>query len=497
MTEPLDSGRDYHARTSHVRNRIPPHHLDFSRYPRPFKSYDYGAKLPFSPRAGDAGAGIGRVMENRSPGTPAALDIGNLSRALLLAYGVTLEDRKRGVLFRSVPSAGGLYPCQLYLSVLEADGLETGLYYCDTVRGFFGRLSPRPLSPALIPARTAQAAASLILTGIFYHSAWKYRERAFRYLLLDGGHLAEAVINSFHALSVPAKRHYDFNDSRLIRDLNLDPSLEVPLACISLGPDTERAPAETEPSQMAESRPDPTEPVRYEMLARAHALGTSVKPRPDPADVPDVFQDPPESVHKLSGAGHSGSFPFTEAVVHRRSRRNFVPDPMPADQWGTLLSRVFRGRRFGHDPAETGDLAWQFLNLGMIAQNLEGLTDGLYSFAGDGKRIECRQKGSYSQSLSRICLDQAWIGAAAINFLCMADLTHLESRLGTRGYRYVMLEAGRIGQRLYLTAEELGLGCCGIGAMYDREAAGMLGLTRDSVLLYALSVGPVHKRIHT
>ncbi|MFO8231971.1 MAG: nitroreductase family protein, partial [Longimonas sp.] len=79
--------------------------------------------------------------------------------------------------------------------------------------------------------------------------------------------------------------------------------------------------------------------------------------------------------------------------------------------------------------------------------------------------------------LARVCLDQSWIGRAAVNFLMAADLAAVEAALGARGYRYVMMHAGRIGHRVYMAAQELGMGCCGIGAMYDGEAADLLGLT--------------------
>ncbi len=54
-----------------------------------------------------------------------------------------------------------------------------------------------------------------------------------------------------------------------------------------------------------------------------------------------------------------------------------------------------------------------------------------------------------------------------------------------------MLTAGRMGERLYLTATTLGLGCCGIGAFYDWEAAELLGLNPNSRLLYLVAVGAV------
>jgi nitroreductase len=54
-----------------------------------------------------------------------------------------------------------------------------------------------------------------------------------------------------------------------------------------------------------------------------------------------------------------------------------------------------------------------------------------------------------------------------------------------------MMHAGRMGERLYLAAEALGLGACGIGALYDHEAAEALGLNHESRLLYLVAVGAV------
>jgi nitroreductase len=54
-----------------------------------------------------------------------------------------------------------------------------------------------------------------------------------------------------------------------------------------------------------------------------------------------------------------------------------------------------------------------------------------------------------------------------------------------------MMTAGRLGERLYLVATAMGLGCCGIGAFYDREGSDLLGLSWESGLLYVVGIGPV------
>lgn len=56
-----------------------------------------------------------------------------------------------------------------------------------------------------------------------------------------------------------------------------------------------------------------------------------------------------------------------------------------------------------------------------------------------------------------------------------------------------MMLAGRMGERLYLTATAMGLGCCGIGAFYDVEVTELLGLSDVSRLLYLVAVGPVKR----
>jgi nitroreductase len=56
-----------------------------------------------------------------------------------------------------------------------------------------------------------------------------------------------------------------------------------------------------------------------------------------------------------------------------------------------------------------------------------------------------------------------------------------------------MMTAGRMGERLYLLSTALGLGCCGIGAFYDQEAADLLGLDEGNHLLYLVAVGVIKR----
>ncbi len=56
-----------------------------------------------------------------------------------------------------------------------------------------------------------------------------------------------------------------------------------------------------------------------------------------------------------------------------------------------------------------------------------------------------------------------------------------------------MMLAGILGQMIYLAATATGCGACGIGAIYDKEAAGLLNLKAPCSLLYLVAAGPVKK----
>jgi SagB-type dehydrogenase family enzyme len=99
--------------------------------------------------------------------------------------------------------------------------------------------------------------------------------------------------------------------------------------------------------------------------------------------------------------------------------------------------------------------------------------------------------GFFTEAMAGVCLDQGWLANAALHFLFLADLERLDERFGPRGYRYAMMTAGRLGERLYLLATAMGLGCCGIGAFYDGEARQLLRLKETEKLLYLVGLGPI------
>jgi SagB-type dehydrogenase family enzyme len=184
----------------------------------------------------------------------------------------------------------------------------------------------------------------------------------------------------------------------------------------------------------------------------------------------------------------AGSWPeitaYPDAVFRRRSRRNFVKKATSKEAMSALLRSLCRSEGTPYD---------QSVAVGFLVGQAEGMEPGSYLLEGKRESWALVSSGQFVARSTSICLDQEWLVNAGVHFLFLANLEVIEKRWGSRGYRYAMLTAGRLGQRLYVAAEAMGMGCCGIGALYDGEAMEMLGLNQSSRLLYLVAVGNVKR----
>lgn len=133
------------------------------------------------------------------------LPLADLSRLLWAAQGVT--GSHDGYEFRTAPSAGALYPVETYLAAHSVDNLAPGIYHYDVhghaldlVRA--GDFRDEVAAAALGQTFTSAANVVFIWTAVFARSKVKYRERAYRYVYLDAGHIAQNVALAAVALGL-------------------------------------------------------------------------------------------------------------------------------------------------------------------------------------------------------------------------------------------------------------------------------------------------------
>ena len=193
--EPI--GDSFQKRTKYVRDKMPGKRPDWASQPPPYKEYPDNEKIELPafdrPEADSLFAVLSvRKSVRNFADEPVALE--TLSCLLWASTGITREAQ--GYHLRTAPSAGALYPIETYLVANEVEQLKPGVYHYNICQhtldvlkeGTFGKDIARA---ALDQGMCAQAPVVFIWSAIFERSKWKYDQRAYRYVYLDAGHIAE------------------------------------------------------------------------------------------------------------------------------------------------------------------------------------------------------------------------------------------------------------------------------------------------------------------
>jgi SagB-type dehydrogenase family enzyme len=202
------SGDRFQNETKYFRGRLPGGYLDWRNKPETYKTYPDAPRIQLPSPIKEAGMPLWdavRLRRSVREFQDAELSSAGLSQLLWASQGIT--KRFTGFELRSVPSAGGLYPVETYVSVQIVERIEPGIYHYD-VRGHELELLRRgdfrfpAAKAALDQSFLATAAVVFAWTAIFARSKWKYRERAYRYIYLDAGHIAQNVALAAVALGL-------------------------------------------------------------------------------------------------------------------------------------------------------------------------------------------------------------------------------------------------------------------------------------------------------
>jgi len=129
--------------------------------------------------------------------------------------------------FRTVPSAGGLYPIETYIVVNNVVKLNSGLYHYNIENHLLEELSvgnfgERIAEAALDQKMCMNAAVTFIWTAIFQRSKWKYLQRAYRYIYLDAGHIGAHISLSAVSLGLGSCQISAFYDDEVNEIVGVD-----------------------------------------------------------------------------------------------------------------------------------------------------------------------------------------------------------------------------------------------------------------------------------
>jgi len=235
-------GDCYQQVTKYTRDDMPKGGPDFDKKPGHYKIYDRPVcviSLPEPLR--DGGGALWEVIaERRTRRTyrPEPLTLSILSQILWAANGKTKEGRE--TFLRAAPSAGALYPIELYVMANDVDGLEKGIYHYDTPQHRLsmvreGDFSETAAKAALNQTMLSKSGAVIFLSAIVERTRWKYRQRAYRYIYLDAGHIAQNIFLACGSLSLGACPIGAFYDDELNAILGVDGVEETVVYAMTVG----------------------------------------------------------------------------------------------------------------------------------------------------------------------------------------------------------------------------------------------------------------------
>lgn len=174
---------------------------------------------------------------------PEPLPLVALAALLRLGYGATgpapLEAGGR-FLRRPVPSAGGLYPLEIFVLAARVADLAPGIHRYDPVGDGLEEVRPGPWADAAAGVFytwpfVAEAPAILCLAAVFGRTQKKYGPRGYRYILLEAGHVAQNLCLGATELGLATLCMGGYRDGALNRLIGLDVPAEGVVYALGLG----------------------------------------------------------------------------------------------------------------------------------------------------------------------------------------------------------------------------------------------------------------------
>jgi SagB-type dehydrogenase family enzyme len=478
----------YHESTKHSVEslRRARHELDWANMPDPFRDYE-GVPvfdLPSDPPTPETPALD--VFHGVAGVTPAGDGPSFLSQLLFHSAAISASKRAPSTGYRYAlrvnPSSGNLHPTECHFLTRGLKAWPDGLYH---YRPSAHMAEQRALGDLAMQLVGSSAPIVFVLTSIPWREAWKYRDRAYRYCLLDMGHAWQALALAARAIGCDSFAAGHFLDDEVAQCCRLNDD-EWPMLIVELSggsiPVREPDAGETvwyggHPNQLSKER------IVYKQIDEIHNA-TKLRQR--------ACRDISPAEMASTGSGEINLPPpafssraFGEVTRTRRSALDFLggTQSMSLTQLSAILAAAT-------GPFFADFASVNFIQLYLYAHRVDGLQAGVYRLWPQTVRLEQIESGDQRVAAAGLSLGQDLAGNACVAFSMIGDLERAVRAHGDRGYRYVHFEAGAIGQCLYLASEALGLRATGIGAFYDEEVHRYLHLAPpQGQVVYHFAIG--------
>lgn len=222
-------GDNFQQKSKYIRSQLPQHRLDWARKPDTYKTYPNALKkIKLSDPKFDEDLKFWEIIRNRKSSRKFKNDPITQEQLSLLLFGMTgLTRIFPQYAFRTVPSAGGLYPIEVYLVINNVEDLNQGVYHYNIPNHSLELLQEGDFRTEITKACLDQqiaynSAVNFIWTALIERSKWKYLQRCYRYIYLDAGHIGQNFYLIAEALGLGACTIGAIYDDELNELLDID-----------------------------------------------------------------------------------------------------------------------------------------------------------------------------------------------------------------------------------------------------------------------------------
>ncbi|MEH2347011.1 MAG: nitroreductase family protein [Nostoc sp.] len=421
------SGKAYHDATKHsyLSVQLDPNYVDASTQPSSFKVYPKFYR---------------RVK----------LNLNNPVHSFIsLTSAITLEKMYKDGPYklRVNPSAGALYPTEIYVQIRGVEGIVDGIYHLEVESNcltLIYELIDDGLESYIIPGKCINGFIFLI-SCVYYRSSWKYQNRSIRYCFLDSGHHLGAIAASAYLHNRDIQLVFDFDKLALNSDLGFE-NKEFITACAVSGEIQDKKIRRLRLKVPFVSGTDYFESNQF--IEDAYQATTLQKSRQQKLEYSQFDFDKDK---------------FYQTVWDRRSIRRFRKESISQEDYLYIVQQLEKSI-----PTEN----YEEIEIYSVVHRVEGMTPGLY------RGTHLVKTGNFSEKTGYLCINQAIAKDGAVTLFFVSDYLN---------YQTAMQIAGFLGHRLYLTSNYLGIQCSGIGAYYDDETKELLETNKD--VLYGMVIG--------
>jgi SagB-type dehydrogenase family enzyme len=185
-----------------------------------------------------------------------------------------------------------------------------------------------------------------------------------------------------------------------------------------------------------------------------------------------------------------------ETILQRKSRKIMSSQPISLEEVACLLKyscgnlNLVQSGRIMHRAQPSGGERYPIEVYPLVLTGDNDLKPGLYHYNVKLHALDVLWEKKFSAAELDTYFTFDWVKRSSCVFIMTAVFHRNQIKYGERGYRYILIESGHIGQNMCLVSEAIKLKCRPLGGTRDLEIESLLEI--DGIgesVVYAMAVG--------